>query len=59
MEAKKETLSPIGSFFEGVFSTLFGIIIFGIMVGGIIWVARKVAGPTKVLTVKEATTNPA
>lgn len=56
MEAKTVKSSPIGSFFEGVFSTLIGIIIFGIIFGSIIWVARKVAGPTKIVTVKEATT---
>lgn len=54
MESQEKKFSPIGSFFEGVFSTLIGIIMFGIIVGGIIYVARKVAGPTKIVTVKEA-----
>lgn len=58
MEAKKDKISPLGSFFVGVTSTLFGILIFGLIVGGIIWVARKVAGPTQVVTVKEATKTP-
>ena len=57
MEAKKENSSPLGSFVLGVGSTFLGLIIFGLMIGVIIIVARKVAEPTKVVSVKDATTS--
>lgn len=57
MENDKEnnsSSSTIGAFFGGVASTLFALIIFGIMIGIIISVARKVAGPAKTLQIVES-----
>jgi hypothetical protein len=51
---KESSSSTIGAFFGGVASTLIALVIFGIMVGIIIAVARKVAGPAQTLQIVES-----
>lgn len=50
-----ESKNTFGSFFSGVLSTIVGIGILGLFAGGVIWVARKIAGPAEYIVVDPKT----